>query len=162
MICAIAFTKANAGFLMLLLILNLHFLCFSELQIGFSASGNTIDSSYKVIFNTLKSAYETGYSTSTGVFTCYQPGLYYFSSSLVKTRGSDPRVDQIICQLFINSNPLIYTRTDPTDTEVDVGSYETSIFHVTHLDVGDQVYVKCPTGTLEYYSTFSGFLIVSD
>ena len=138
------------------------FLCFAELQIGFSASGNTINSSYNVIFNTLKSAYGTGYSTSTGVFTCYQPGLYYFSSSLIKTRSYDPRIDLIACYLYINSNPLIYTIIDPTDTEVDIGLYETSIFHVTHLAIGDQVYIKCTSGTIEIRSTFSGFLIVSD
>ena len=136
---------------------------FAELQIAFAATGNTIDSySYIVRFDTLRSVYGTGYSTSTGVFTCYQQGLYYFSSSLVKTRSYDPRIDQIICQMYQNSNVKVDTRVDPTDGEVDYGSYETSLFLVIHLAYGDQVYVKCTTGTLEYYSSFSGFLIVAD
>ena len=141
----------------------MYFSCFSELKIGFTAEGNTIDPVTDiVIFNYLKSAYGTGYSTSTGVFTCNQPGLYYFSSSLVKTRDYDNSVDRLNCRLYINSDEVTLTVIDPTDGEVDYGSYETSMFYITHLAIGDQVYVKCVAGSLEWYSTFSGFMIVSD
>ena len=110
----------------------------------------------------MESAYGNGFSSATGIFTCNQPGLYYFSSSLVKTRSYSTRIDQIICYMYKNSNRVTYTRTDPTDDDTDFGSYETSMFHITHLSFGDQVYIKCTSGSLEVWSTFSGFLIVSD
>ena len=146
---------------MFLILIFLH--CISGLQIGFSVSGNTILSgSYIVQFYSVETNYGSGYSPSTGKFTCSHPGLYYFSVSLVKLRDYDNKVSSIICNIQKNSELLISTWIDPTNDDTDKGSYETSAFLTVHLTRGDQVYVKCILGKLDYCSSFSGFLIQSD
>ena len=132
-------------------------------QIGFSASGSIIPSgSYIVRFYFVKNNYGSGYSSSTGKFTCSHPGLYYFSTSLIKSRDSTHPVDRISCYIYKNTSDLVQTRIDPTDDDTDIGSYETSTFLVVHLSQGDQVFVKCIVGKLSVYSSFSGFLVQSD
>ena len=135
---------------------------FSVLQIGFSASGNTILPGSDIVhFDSVKTNYGSGYSPSTGKFTCSHPGLYYFSTSLIKYRDTTVIVDLIVCYIYKNLASLIETSTDPADDDTDKGSYETSAFITVHLSRGDQVYVKC-SGKLEAWSSFSGFLIQSD
>ena len=109
----------------------------------------------------MKTNYGSGYSSSTGKFTCSHPGLYYFSTSLIKMRTT-PKVDYIKCYMYKDDSMLIGTNTDPTDDDTDKGSYETSAFITVHLSRGDQVYVECPYGKLNVYSSFSGFLIQSE
>ena len=135
---------------------------FSVLQIGFSASGNTKLSDSVVQFDSVMTNYGSGYSSSTGNFTCSHPGLYYFSASLIKLRDINNKVDILRCFMYKNTAYLIETCTDPTDDDTDKGSYETSAFITVHLSRGDQVYVKCTLGKLDYRSSFSGFLIQSD
>ena len=135
---------------------------FLGLQIGFSASGNTILSTSIVQFDFVETNYGSGYSSSTGKFTCSHPGLYYFSTSLIKERTSSRQVDYINCYINKNNSFLIRTYIDPTDDDTDKGSYETSAFIVVHLSPGDQVYVKCQYGKLNVHSSFSGFLIHYD
>ena len=113
-------------------------------------------------FNSVKNNYGSGYSPSTGKFTCSHPGLYYFSASLIKYRGSLNPVDRIRCFIYKNTSNLVGTQIDPTDDDTDHGSYETSAFIVVHLSQGDQVYVTCSLGILSGYSSFSGFLVQSD
>ena len=136
---------------------------FSVLQIGFSAYGSTIQSGSDIVqFDFIKTNYGSGYSSSTGKFTCSHPGLYYFSASLIKRRDTSNKVDFIRCYIYKNTAWQIETKTDPTDDDTDKGSYETSAFITVHLSRGDQVYVKCTSGKLSSYSSFSGFLIQSD
>ena len=134
----------------------------SGLQIGFSASGSTILSGSVVQFDSIKTNYGSRYSPSTGRFTCSHPGLYYFSTSLIKLRTNVREVDRIMCYIYKNTGSLITTVTDPTDDDTDKGSYETSAFLTVHLSRGDQVYVMCTSGKLNSYSSFSGILIQSD
>ena len=125
--------------------------------------GDTIQSgSYIVRFDYVKNNYGSGYSSSTGKFTCSHPGLYYFSTSLIKLRDTITPVDFIGCYIYKNTSDLVRTFIDPTDDDTDKGSYETSAFIVVHLSRGDQVYVKCDVGKLSVYSSFSGFLVQSD
>ena len=113
-------------------------------------------------FTSVKVNYGYGYSSSTGKFTCRYPGLYYFSTSLIKLRNTANPIDWIRCYIYKNTSSLVQTAIDPTDDDTDKGSYETSAFIVVHLSWGDQVYVKCDTGTLDGASSFSGFLVQSD
>ena len=108
-----------------------------------------------------KTNYGSGYSSTTGKFTCSIPGLYFFSTSLIKLRDTTNKVDYINCYIKKNTSFLIQTNIDPADDDTDKGSYETSAFIVVHLSRGDQVYVACGE-KLEHYSSFSGFLIQSD
>ena len=116
-------------------------------------------------FNSVKTNYGSGYSLSTGKFTCSHPGLYYFSTSLIKKRDTKDSlmVNYIHCYMYKNTNVYLETEIDPTDDDTDKGSYETSAFIVVHLARGDQVYVECDLqGPLDRYSSFSSFLIQSD
>ena len=113
-------------------------------------------------FSSVWSNYGSRYSPYTGKFTCSHPGLYYFSTSLIKLGDTTTPVDWIRCYIYKNTSDLVRTSIDPTDDDTDKGSYETSAFVVVHLTQGDQVYVKCTSGKLSYYSSFSGFLIQSD
>ena len=135
---------------------------FSVLQIGFSASGNTKLSGSIIHFDSIKTNYGSGYSSSTGKFTCSHPGLYFFSVSLIKKRDLTNIVDWISCHIYQNSESLINTWIDPTDDDTDKGCYETSAFLTIHLSMGDQVYVTCAVGILDGLSSFSGFLLKSD
>ena len=112
-------------------------------------------------FTSVKENYGSGYSSSTGKFTCSHPGLYYFSTSLIKSRDYTHPVDMISCYIYKNTSDLVLTAINPTDDDTDKGSYETSAFLVVHLSRGDQVYVKC-YDRLDDYSSFSGFLVQSD
>ena len=123
--------------------------------------GSTILPSYIVRFDSVKINYGSGYSSSTGKFTCSHPGLYYFSTSLIKLKDSTTPVDWIYCSIYKNTSALVKTETDPTEGDTDKGSYETSAFLVVHLSLGDQVYVMCTFGKLSYDSSFSGFLVQS-
>ena len=114
-----------------------------------------------MLFYSVKNNYGSGYSSSTGKFTCSHPGLYYFSTSLIKPRTTPP-VDRILCYIYKNTSSLVETFIDPTDDDTDKGTYETSAFIVVHLTLGDQVYVKCNVGKLSMDSSFSGFLVQSD
>ena len=113
-------------------------------------------------FDYVKNNYGSGYSSSTGKFTCSHPGLYYFSTSLIKLRDTTTPVDRIGCDIYKNTSSLVYTFINPTDDDTDKGSYETSAFIVVHLSRGDQVYVNCGYGKLSSLSSFSGFLVQSD
>ena len=113
-------------------------------------------------FDYVHTNYGSGYSSSTGKFTCSHPGLYYFSTSLIKLRDTTNKVDHISCYINKNTSTLVNTGIDPTDDDTDKGSYETSAFIAVHLFRGDQVYIGCGIGKLGGYSSFSGFLIHSD
>ena len=103
-----------------------------------------------------------GYSSTTGKFICSHPGLYFFAATLIKRRNNVDPVDVLECFIDRNKSYLVKTYIDPTDDDTDNGSYETSAFVVVHLSQGDQVYVRCDDGKLDYESSFSGFLIQSD
>jgi hypothetical protein len=101
------------------------------------------------------------FDKSTGTFTCSIPGTYHFSVTLVKKRSSS-RVDQVFCQLFKGTSALINIQVDPTDDDSDKGSTSISESIVLHLDKGDHVYLSLcsnPTTSMEYWSSFNGFLL---
>ena len=118
--------------------------------------------SYVVLFDTTETNFGSGYSPTTGKFTCSHPGLYFFATTLIKLRDNADPVDALGCDIFRNTVYIVETYIDPTDDDTDKGSYETSAFVVVHLSQGDQVYVRCYDGKLDYESSFSGFLIQSD
>ena len=112
----------------------------------------------------MKSNYGNGYSAITGKFTCYYPGLYFFALSLIKERADHAHADLAVCWIYKNSNRMMKAYTDPNDDSTDYGAYEASTFFVVHLNRGDAVYVGGCTasGSINEYSSFSGFLLKSD
>ena len=133
---------------------------FAGLQIGFTAQGNTRTTSGDLRFTSIKATYGSEYSTSTGIFTCRYPGLYFFSLSLIKRRDSD-EPDYVYCYIKMNGVNKIRTYIDPNDHYADHGSYGTSTSLVIRLAYGDRVNVGgCSAqDTIDQYSTFSGFLL---
>ena len=115
-------------------------------------------------FNTVISNYGKEYSASTGNFTCYYPGLYFFALSLIKERADHAHPDRAACWIYKNSNNVMWAYTDPNDDSTDYGAYEASTFFVVHLNRADAVYVDACTasGTINQCSSFSGFLLKSD
>ena len=142
-----------------------YILSISVYKIGFTATGGSLTSSHVVKFQTVESNYGSGYSPSTGHFTCSHAGYYYFSVSLIKSNNGHASSDGIWCDMLKNSVSVIWLYNDPTDT-ADNGAYETSGFAFVHLSHGDTIYIKCDINysvtTLHAYSSFSGFMVSSD
>ena len=141
-------------------------LSISVYKIGFTATGGSLTSSHVVKFQTVKSNYGSGYSPSTGHFTCSYARYYYFSVSLIKPRNGHASSDGIWCDMLKNSVDVIRLYNDPTDDTGDNGAYETSGFAFVHLSHGDTIYIKFlinySVQTLHSYSSFSGFMVSSD
>ena len=133
-------------------------------QIGFSAQGNTRDSSSVLKFTNVKTNVGYRYSSSTGKFTCNHPGLYYFSLSLIKTREPHSIADMVFCYIRKDGVNMVYTKIDPRDDDTDNGSYETSAFLVVHLSNGETVDVGgcSDASSIDMYSSFTGFLLKAD
>ena len=114
-------------------------------------------------FTSVKSNIGSGYASTTGVFTCKHPGLYYFSLSLIKQRASS-KPNNVYCYIRKNGTYRIYTYINPGDRYADYGSYGTSVSLVIHLAAGDQIDIGgcSPDGTIFSLSTFSGFLLKAD
>ena len=138
----------------------------SGYKIGFTATGGTILSNRIVNFPTIKSNFGSGFSPSTGKFTCSHSGYYYFAASLIKARGSHSDSDGIWCDLRKNSDVITSLYNDPTDDDSDKGAFETSGYAFVHLNHGDTVYIDCRyTGVrinIDTKSSFSGFMLVTD
>ncbi|XP_060562945.1 uncharacterized protein LOC132722454 [Ruditapes philippinarum] len=102
------------------------------------------------------------FSPSTGTFTCSIPGVYYFSATLVKKRESF-RVDRVYCRLYNGGEHLATISLDPTDDDTDKGNAAITQSVVTHLKVGNKVYltdcISQPSRNMEDWTTFTGFLI---
>ena len=113
-------------------------------------------------FTSVKENYGSGYSSSTGKFTCSHPGLYFFSTSL--TEFIEALHNPLYCYIHKNNATLIQTHTYIMEDNIkNIGAtYETSAFIVVHLSQGDQVYVNCTSYFLYKCSSFSGFLVQSD
>lgn len=102
------------------------------------------------------------YSNTTGRFTCDNPGLYYFSVTLTKRRGT--RIDQIYCNLYINGTAELFIQVNPTENE-DYGSYSATTSGAFQLNRGETAYLGGCTKEESFdriHSSFSGFLIKAD
>ena len=103
------------------------------------------------------------YSTSTGVFTCQYPGLYYFVLHIMKKDGRD----YARCGMRINGSNIVFVLTAP-DSDSDGGYYGSTNSVMLHLVNGDRVNLaSCTTPDTMYinynwFTTFSGFLVKAD
>ena len=103
------------------------------------------------------------YSTSTGIFTCRYPGLYYFALHLFKVRGGD----YVHCAIRKNGYGIVYVWSDPSSS-ADSGHSGNLNSIVIHLARGDKIDLgHCsPISYLDtgkYGETsFSGFMLKSD
>ena len=97
------------------------------------------------------------YSTVTGQYTCYYPGVYVLSLNLYKKSGAS----KLYCYIRKNRGGVAIANV-PSESEF--GYYESSTSTIFHLDRGDTVDVgSCynPDYIL-YYTSFTGFLLKAD
>lgn len=103
------------------------------------------------------------FDRNTGIFTCSVPGIYYFTVSLIKPT-SDTYIDVITCHLFRNDalETLISSEFMSEETQLSGRSITNSV--LLHLGAGDTVYLGSCTDpkAMEYYSSFTGFLVSAD
>ncbi|XP_060562948.1 complement C1q-like protein 4 [Ruditapes philippinarum] len=124
-------------------------------------SYSNINGIAKLTFSSTIYQYGNDFSISTGTYTCSKSGVYHFSVTLVK-KSSSSGVDRVNCYLFKNGQPVIYIKVDPTDDDTDKGNAAISQSIVINLDVGDTVfltYCTNPSTSMDYWSSFTGFLL---
>ena len=97
------------------------------------------------------------YSTSTGKFTCYYPGVYVFSLNLYKRSGAS----RVYCYIRKNGSDVALAEV-PSESEI--GIYESSASTILHLNRGDTVNVgSCYNADgIHWFTSFTGFLLKAD
>ena len=97
------------------------------------------------------------YSTVTGQYTCYYPGVYVFSLNLYKKSRSS----FVYC--YIRKNDIVYAYAE-VPGESKNGYYESSGSTILHLNRGDTVDVgSCYNADdIDDYTSFTGFLLKAD
>ena len=97
------------------------------------------------------------YSTITGQYTCYYPGVYVFSLNLYKKSGAS----RVSCT--IRKNGVGYVIASVPSESV-LGYYESSASTILHLNRGDTVDVgNCYNPDhISGASSFTGFLLKAD
>ncbi|XP_076008596.1 complement C1q-like protein 2 [Genypterus blacodes] len=137
---------------------------------------NASTSSYKVAFYVgLKNPHEgyevlrfddvitnlgNHYDPSTGKFTCYVSGIYYFTYHVLMRGGDGTSMWADLCK---NGQVRASAIAQDADQNYDYASNTA----VLHLDSGDEIYVKLDGGKAHggnnnKYSTFSGFILYPD
>jgi len=103
------------------------------------------------------------YSSTTGVFTCRVPGLYWFTATLAKYSGVD--VSWIRCDIRLNGDSKIRLYGDPYFGNHKDG-YQVTGSLALHLTRGDRVQVGDCINAYQiqrsYHTYFSGMLVRPD
>ncbi|KAL4218651.1 C1q and tumor necrosis factor protein 5 [Mactra antiquata] len=130
-------------------------------RVGFSV--NTPDGTFSRdgALNFTKANYndDDAFNFSSGQFECKVPGLYFFSSTLVREPGGYP---ESFCYLMINGHALAYL--GGYGYNATIGHPSGTATMVTHMNYGDTVYVgMCGViSQIGEYSNLNGFLIDAD
>ena len=128
----------------------------SAFAIAFTTS--TYNSSSRVaVFPITKLNIGNHYSTVTGQYTCYYPGVYVFSLNLHKRYGAS----RVYC--YIRKNGSVYVLADVPGDGTS-GYYDGSASTIFHLNRGDTVDVgDCHNpDDINHYTLFTGFLLKAD
>ena len=122
---------------------------------GYSPTYNS--SSGVAVFPVTKLNIGNHYSTSTGKFTCYYPGVYVFSLNLYKKSAAS----RVYC--YIRKNGSNVARAE-VPSESEFGYYESSASTILHLNRGDTVDVgSCyHADDIHWFTSFTGFLLKAD
>ena len=105
-----------------------------------------------------------GYSSTTGIFTCSVPGLYWFSAALSKNAGVKVVGGRINCSLKYNGKREIDMYTAFVDDDKE--GFPITISVLLNLARGDRVQIGgCDSGSIFHDSVssyFSGVLVRPD
>ncbi|XP_053389568.1 complement C1q-like protein 2 isoform X2 [Mercenaria mercenaria] len=133
-------------------------------RVAFTVLGASRQSSGILKFSQVRLNEGSVFDTTTGQFTSPYAGLYGFTASIIESGSGD---NNIVCDM--RKNGSIYVSMVSQQGKIDhiraTHGWGTATAAATqYLGKGDSVDVWCnsETGTLLYWSSFSGFLINPD
>ena len=99
------------------------------------------------------------YNITSGTFTCSINGVYFFVLTMYKYSIAD----FAYCNIRHNGTDVVEAYSNP-NVKGDYGFYSASTTLYIHLESGDTIDLGHCTaaGTLEYRTTFTGFLVNAD
>ena len=102
-----------------------------------------------MVFSRIKTNVGSHYDTSTGLFTCQYPGLYYFSINLYSKITTS-------CFIRKNGNHQLRIRSEASNAYI-----ESSSSAVLQLSKGETIDVgNCsPLDSIDVLTSFTGFLL---
>ena len=114
-------------------------------------------SSGVAVFPSTKLNIGNNYSTVTGQYTCYYPGVYVFSLNLYM----DIESEGVLCYIRKNGIGVVIANV-PDERKYDYqGSSASTIFHLNRGDTVDVGSCYNP-GVIVGYTSFIGFLLKAD
>ncbi|XP_052769612.1 coadhesin-like [Mya arenaria] len=130
---------------------------------AFAANSLAQTSSDSLVFQSTFFNEGSDYNTSTGVFTCRIPGIYFFAITLTKSRESGVDFVRSFIQ-FTNGNLLMHV--DPyDDLKTDYGEYIMSSSTTLKLNQTDTVRIRGGSAANHFNAdtaSFTGFLVRAD
>ena len=139
-------------------------LCFTGVMSAFTVSHPVAGSSTSTIrFSHYITNIGGHYSTTTGVFTCVYPGLYYFALHILKTPGSN----SASCRIRKNGSNIVEVFVHPSSTSSNNygGTTNSVVLHLVRgdkVDLGGCTAISTIQVDSDYDTTFSGFLLKAD
>lgn len=125
---------------------------------AFFAKGLEISDRIDVVTFTQVLLNEGGdYNSTTGVFTCRIPGLYFFSARIMKSSSSQ----LAYCNIYKNTTWIVHIETNHVTSD-QWGYFSSSATFLDTLTTGDEVYIGSCNAISSFYKPdclFSGFLI---
>ncbi|XP_060605293.1 C1q-related factor-like [Ruditapes philippinarum] len=126
----------------------------SNVSVGFAVDNPDTSSGSPLTFKDV--IYNTGddYNVSSGVFTCRHPGLYFFTTTLIRKSGAD----NFVCGFYVNGIRKLIVNSD---TGANDGYQSGSASLVYRLKAGDIVMLSECLGQdqMTFFSTFTGFRV---
>ena len=134
-----------------------HFVVFSGAHVGFTVKYPK-DNTDPRIFQIVVYNSEPGFNTATGKFVCQYPGIYLFTTTVMRNPGAR----EAYCSISVNGANKITTYAN--NRNGITSSYPSaSVTLVVHLKTGDEVYLAdCSAKYIHSESSFSGVLIRPD
>ena len=135
-----------------------HYVVFSGAHVGFTVKGPK-DNTDPRIFQTVVYNSE-GFNTATGKFVCHHPGMYLFTTTVVRNTGAR----EARCSISVNGvNKITAYANNRNPRAITLAYPSASVTLVVYLKTGDEVYLAaCSANYINSESSFSGVLIRPD